>query len=210
MINLKKLLNGKLFALTAIAGITPFVAQSALAESTSLSSEKGVLMTQTSIESPNNPNINERGNINAPATPGDLQVPPNSPNSPNNPTINERGNINAPATPRDLQVPPNSPNSPNNPTINERGNINAPATPGDLQVPPNSPTINDGGVQSPTLNQNNPPLNDRRDINSPGRTPGEVQSPVNNQNNPGVTSPGAGVQNDPANNNSEFIGVPAR
>lgn len=144
MINLKKILNSKIVALTAAAGITPLISQSALAESTKTRANSEAFKNRILIAQ------------EAVTTPGD--VPTTTPgNVPTTDTGNidrsEPGGVEAPSSPDGVQI--NAPGPTISPPTNDidTRDYNAPGDQLD-----NDPSINTPGDR----------LDDDATINSPG------------------------------------------
>jgi hypothetical protein len=106
MFNLKNLVNAKIVALTAVAGLTPLIAQSALAESTKINSsfeqfQDGLLITQGTT----NPGTSPTTNPGTSPTTNPGNSPTNRPgtsptNNPgNSPTTNPNQQRNSPSQP---------------------------------------------------------------------------------------------------------------
>ncbi|MEB3280402.1 MAG: hypothetical protein VKK42_15930 [Lyngbya sp.] len=195
MFNFKNFLNSKIIALTAVVGIAPLITQSALAESTNFRGnseqfEKGILISQATLDNGTTPTINNPGNVptSQPLNQGDVQVPSNqngvqrtvpgsTPINPQ-PTNNiDTRDYNSPGDQLDNNGVITDPDT----RLDNNGTINSPG------VPNNNGTINSPGT----------PLDNDATINSPG-------DQINN--NDGYTnSPGDQIEND-----SGYIGVPAR
>lgn len=181
MFNLKKLLNSKIIALTAAAGLAPLIGQSVLAQSTNTGANSELFNNQIllsqAINNPGNVPTTNPGNI--PTTnPGN--VPTTNPTSPNGVQRN---------------IPGSTPINPNPTNGIDTRDYNSP---GD-QLESN-PTINSPGDQ----------LDNDATINSPGdqlnSDDGYTNSPGDQiDSNGGFNSPGNQMNSDPG-----YIGVPAR
>ncbi|MEA5496861.1 hypothetical protein VB834_19885 [Limnoraphis robusta Tam1] len=229
MFNLKNLVNAKIVALTAVAGLTPLIAQSALAESTKINSsferfENGVLITQGTTNPGTSPTTNPG---TSPTT-----NPGTSPTT--NPGTSPTTNPGTSPTTNPGEVPTTNPgtsptNRPGTSPTNRPGTspTNRPGTsptnrPGTSPTnrPGTSPNINpnqqrnspsqplNGGDNSNELQRNSPDTNRGVTTEMNDMENQDLTSPNPQINNEGVTnSPNNPIENEP---DDGFIGVPAR
>ncbi|MFZ1027377.1 MAG: hypothetical protein WAN66_14295 [Limnoraphis robusta] len=213
MFNLKNLVNAKIVALTAVAGLTPLIAQSALAESTKINSsferfQDGVLITQGTINPGEVPTTNP-GEVpttnpgEVPTTnPGEVpttnpgEVPTTNPGEvpTTNPGEVPTTNPGTSPTNRPGTSPTNRPGT--SPNINPNQQRNSPSQP-----------LN-GGDNSNELQRNSPDTNRGVTTEMNDMENQDLTSPNPQINNEGVTnSPNNPIENEP---DDGFIGVPAR